>query len=62
MEKPFTVTYQEAFDLAELAYKSGIMLSVFHNRRWDGDFLTVKEIVNKSLIGNVVEYEAHFDR
>eukprot|EP01135_Chromosphaera_perkinsii_P000318 Nk52_evm87s62 gene=Nk52_evmTU87s62 len=62
VEKPFTVHSSEAEELAELAFENDVLLSVFHNRRWDGDFLTVKEICEKKLIGSVVEYEAHFDR
>jgi predicted dehydrogenase len=38
------------------------MLAPFHNRRWDGDFLTVQEIVKKKLLGRLVDFESHFDR
>eukprot|EP00126_Sphaerothecum_destruens_P008693 Sdes_comp20314_c1_seq4m13961 len=62
VEKPFTVTSAEAFELAELAFENHILLSVFHNRRWDGDHLTAKDVIKNKLIGNVVEYENHFDR
>jgi scyllo-inositol 2-dehydrogenase (NADP+) len=62
VEKPFTQNYSDAMELAELADKKGLLLSVFHNRRWDGDFLTVKKILNEGLLGRIVEYEAHFDR
>ncbi|MGE5680172.1 MAG: oxidoreductase [Bacillota bacterium] len=62
IEKPFTITYGEAQCLTELAEKNNLMLSVFHNRRWDGDFLTVKNIVKNRLLGELVEFESHFDR
>mmetsp|Transcript_31826 Transcript_31826/g.50802 ORF Transcript_31826/g.50802 Transcript_31826/m.50802 type:complete len:359 (-) Transcript_31826:1712-2788(-) len=62
VEKPFTVTSKEAYALDKLAKESGNLLSVYHNRRWDGDFLTVKDIVHQGLVGDIVEYEAHFDR
>lgn len=62
VEKPFTVTFAEAKDLIELAKAQGKLLTVFQNRRWDGDFLTVKKVVENKLLGQLVEYEAHFDR
>jgi len=62
VEKPFTQKYSDAIDLIEIANKKDLMLSVFHNRRWDGDFLTVKKIVEEKLLGRLVEYESHFDR
>ena len=62
VEKPFTMTSKEAHELIELAKKRDKMLSVYQNRRWDGDFLTVKSIINNKLLGKLVEYEAHFDR
>ena len=46
VEKPFTVTSGEAEELIELARKQGVLLSVYHNRRWDNDFLTVRRLVN----------------
>jgi scyllo-inositol 2-dehydrogenase (NADP+) len=62
VEKPFTLSYSHAIELAELAEKKSVMLSVFHNRRWDGDFLTVKKIIDDDLLGKIVELESHFDR
>ncbi len=61
-EKPFTQKYDDAMKLAELADKKGLILSVFHNRRWDSDFLTVKKVISENLLGRLVEYESHFDR
>lgn len=62
VEKPFTLTVEEGEKLIYLAGKKNRMLSIFQNRRWDGDFLTVKRIVEERLLGRLVEYESHFDR
>ncbi|MGG3643566.1 oxidoreductase [Bacillus gobiensis] len=62
IEKPFTVTSQEAKELGRLADKKGKILSVYQNRRWDGDFLTVKHIVKNKMLGDLVDFESHFDR
>ncbi len=45
VEKPFTQNYEDAICLIELAKSKNLVLSVFQNRRWDGDFLTVKKMV-----------------
>ncbi len=62
VEKPFTVTTAEAEDLIEVSEKTGKKIFVYQNRRWDGDFLTVKKIINHGLLGDIQYYEAHFDR
>lgn len=62
VEKPFTTTVSEAMRLQEMARQNGVTVSVFHNRRWDGDFLTVQKIVQAGLLGQLVEFEAHYDR
>ncbi len=62
VEKPFTLSVKESDDLISQARKKGTLLSVFHNRRWDGGFMTVKKIIEEGLLGRLVEYEAHFDR
>jgi scyllo-inositol 2-dehydrogenase (NADP+) len=62
VEKPFTRTSAEAQELIELAKKQERLLSVHQNRRWDGDFLTVQKVVQNKLLGELVEYEAHYDR
>jgi len=62
VEKPFTLNSQEGEELTRLAESKNLVLSVYQNRRWDGDFMTVQKILNEKLLGKVVEYEAHFDR
>jgi scyllo-inositol 2-dehydrogenase (NADP+) len=60
VDKPFTVSVAEADALIDLAHARGRLLSVFHNRRWDGDFLTVAKLLPR--LGDVRLYEAHWDR
>jgi len=62
VEKPFTQTVAQAEELIALAREKRLMLTIFQNRRWDGDFLTVKEIVKKQVLGRLVDFESHFDR
>ena len=62
VEKPFTVTAKEADDLIALAKSKKKVLTVFQSRRWDGDFLTVKKVIEGKLVGKLVEFEAHYDR
>ncbi len=62
VEKPFTMTVDEAEKLIALSMKHGKVLSVFQNRRWDGDYLTVKKVIQEKLLGRLVSFESHFDR
>ena len=62
VEKPFTVTSREAESLIELSERKNCLLSVFQNRRLDGDFLTVKKLISREAVGRLVEYESRFDR
>lgn len=62
IEKPFIQTVAQGEELIALAREKRVMLSVFQNRRWDGDFLTVQEIVRKKMLGRLVDFESHFDR
>lgn len=62
VEKPFTTYTSDGKKLIELAEKKNCLLSVFQNRRWDGDFLTVQKIISRKILGRLVEYESHFDR
>jgi predicted dehydrogenase len=62
VDKPFTLSLAEAKELAGLAERHGRLLSVFHNRRWDSDFLAVTQAVADDVVGDVVHLESHFDR
>ncbi|WP_434462979.1 oxidoreductase [Serratia plymuthica] len=62
VDKPFTVTLSQAQELKRQAEQSGTLLSVFHNRRWDSDFLTLKALLKEGALGEVVYFESHFDR
>lgn len=62
VDKPFTLDAGEAEALIALADAAGRKLSVFHNRRWDSDFLTVRRLVDDGRLGEIAYYEAHFDR
>lgn len=62
VEKPFTSAVGEAQELIDLARDRELLLSVYHNRRWDGDFRTIRKVVEDGLLGEITEYEAHFDR
>jgi scyllo-inositol 2-dehydrogenase (NADP+) len=62
VEKPFTIETGEAEKLIALAGKKKRVISVYHNRRWDSDFLTVRKVLDQKLLGDVVEAEIHYDR
>jgi predicted dehydrogenase len=62
VDKPFTVDVAQAKVLAALAVERQRVLSVFHNRRWDADFLTLKALLAAGTLGEVVYFESHFDR
>jgi predicted dehydrogenase len=62
VDKPVTLVAEEAEELLPLATAKNLVCSVFHNRRYDGDFKTLQEIVAKNLLGRLVYLESHFDR
>ncbi|MDN0077307.1 oxidoreductase [Crenobacter sp. SG2303] len=62
IDKPFALDLAEAQGVAELAAQQKRLLSVFHNRRWDSDFLAVKTAIDEGLLGEVVHFESHIDR
>lgn len=62
VDKPFTLNLLEAQTLARLAQERGKLLSVFQNRRWDGDFLALRRILEAGTLGEVVYFASHFDR
>jgi predicted dehydrogenase len=62
VDKPVTLTAEQAITLARLAREQGVVFAPFHNRRWDGDFLTVRQLLTKGTLGRVAHFESHFDR
>lgn len=58
LEKPMCITTEEATKMIEAAKRKGTTLTTFHNRRHDGDFMMIKEIIEKGLIGEVFHIEA----
>lgn len=62
VDKPFTVTVEEARQLIGLAAERELFLSVFHSRRWDADFLTVRALLARGELGEVMHFESHYDR
>lgn len=62
LDKPFTLTTDEGKELIKLAQQCDRQLSVFHNRRWDSDFLTLQKVLREGSLGRVTHFESHFDR
>lgn len=62
VEKPFTPTAEEAIKLEQLAREKGVLLSIYQNRRFDGDFLTVQKLVNSGVFGKIVDFECNWER
>lgn len=60
IDKPFTATLEEADALIALAERTGCKLTIFHNRRWDSDFLTVRRVIGD--VGRIQLYQAFWDR
>jgi len=62
VDKPFAPTLAEAEELVRLARERGRLITVYQDRRWDGDFFAVKKIVASGSLGKIAEYECRFDR
>ena len=62
IDKPFAASSAEAEELVALAKQKGLVVAPFHNRRWDGDFKTVKKLIEEGVLGRLVTVESHFDR
>jgi len=62
VDKPLAPTWKECTDLVALAQQRRRLLTVFQDRRWDGDFKTVRNLANCRALGEIVEYEARYDR
>jgi predicted dehydrogenase len=61
-DKPMTTTLAQAEELEQLAKEKGLLLFPFHNRRWDGDFKTLRQLIDDHAVGRVVTLDSHFDR
>jgi predicted dehydrogenase len=62
VDKPLAPRATEARALVEHAARAGLLLTVFQNRRWDGDFLTVQGLIREGLVGQVTRFESRFER
>ncbi|MFN3557743.1 MAG: oxidoreductase [Brevundimonas sp.] len=62
IDKPFALSLDEARGAADLARQRGLFLSVFHNRRWDADFLGLQQQIATGALGPIRTFESHFDR
>ena len=62
VDKPFTTTVAEAEELVHLAATTGRVLSVYQERRYTGDFVTVQRLLSEGVLGRVAIFESHFDR
>ena len=62
IDKPFALTSAEAAELIQLARSRQRLLTVYQNRRWDGDFLTVRKLLDSDRLGRLVMFESRYDR
>src|SRR5882762_7598871 len=62
VDKPLAPTLEEALELAKFARERGRLLTVYHNRRFDGDFQAIRQLVAEGRIGRVVRFESNYDR
>jgi predicted dehydrogenase len=62
VDKPLAATAAEARTLAALARERGLLLTVFHNRRWDSDFRTLRDLLERGALGEVRRFESRFER
>ena len=62
VDKPMAVTAADARELAELAEARGVLLTVFQNRRWSSDHLTTRAVLSSGVLGELVRYEARYER
>ena len=62
VDKPLAPTFEEALDLVSFAREHGRLLTVYHNRRFDGDFQAVQKLVAAGRLGRIVRFESSYDR
>lgn len=61
VDKPFAPAVQDAEAMIAAARQAGTLLTVFHNRRWDGDFLTLQRLIREEAFGTVRSFESRFE-
>lgn len=62
LDKPIAVNSRECKSLIDASKRTGVFLSVFQNRRWDNDFLTIKKLISDGVLGKVLRFESRFER
>ncbi len=62
VDKPFTVTLEEAASLVQIAKSAGRLITVYQNRRYDGDFQAIRQLVAAGTLGRIVRFETSYDR
>lgn len=61
-DKPFANDTAQARELVEAAERRGVLLSVYQNRRWDSDFLTVRKLIDNGVLGDITRFESRVER
>ena len=62
VDKPFAPSAADGARLSAEARARSLMVAPFHNRRWDGDFLTVQRLLREGVLGEVLRFESRFER
>jgi scyllo-inositol 2-dehydrogenase (NADP+) len=62
VDKPFTTTVSEAEELLQLGKEQRRVISAYQNRRYTGDFATLRNVLSEGVLGRVTSFESHFDR
>lgn len=62
IEKPVAMSSGEIEQIISTSEKYGKMVFPYHNRRWDGDFMTIRHLIKEGYLGEVMDFESHFDR
>ncbi|HEY1809178.1 MAG TPA: Gfo/Idh/MocA family oxidoreductase [Acidobacteriaceae bacterium] len=62
IDKPFTLTSNEAASLIRMARERNLLLTAYQNRRWDGEFHTLRQVIASGELGRLVTFESHLDR
>lgn len=62
IDKPFATTLADARSIVAETERCGSLLTIFHNRRWDADYLTLQRLIGEGRLGRIVQFDSHFDR